>query len=130
MQQMANTTPKKKREALPGLIEKHRGNVSAISRVLKQPRSTIHKLISDDPVLARLLADERERMIDNAEEGLNSAVDKGEAWAVCFTLKTQGKERGYTERSEVTGKDGVDLMPPKVIVEIVSNDRKRKPNTN
>ena len=24
----------------------------------------------------------------------------GEAWAVCFLLKTRGKKRGYTERQE------------------------------
>jgi hypothetical protein len=29
------------------------------------------------------------------------AVLAGEAWAVCFYLKTQAKDRGYVERSEV-----------------------------
>jgi len=47
-------------------------------------------------------------MCDNAESALNRAVINGEAWAVCFTLKTQGKDRGYIERTqqEITGRDG------------------------
>lgn len=98
---MANLTPKKKKDAMPELIAKHRGNLSAIARQLKIPRSSLHVQVQADPDLKQLLADERESMIDNAEEGLNSAVDKGEAWAVCFTLKTQGKERGYVEKSQI-----------------------------
>lgn len=35
-------------------------------------------------------------MLDHAESSLQKAVLKGEAWAVCFFLKTQGKSRGYT----------------------------------
>jgi hypothetical protein len=45
-------------------------------------------------------------MKDNAESALYSAVLGGEAWAVCFYLKTQAKDRGYVERQEMTGKDG------------------------
>ncbi|MEI8016283.1 MAG: hypothetical protein D4R81_07615 [Nitrospiraceae bacterium] len=40
--------------------------------------------------------------LDEAEAALHKAVMRGEAWAVCFTLKTQGKGRGYTERLEVS----------------------------
>jgi hypothetical protein len=44
-----------------------------------------------------------------------------EAWAVCFTLKTIGKGRGYVERNEVTGANGKDFIPP--IIYIPSNGR-------
>lgn len=98
---MANRTPKKKIDAIPQLIPELRGNVSAIARRLKIQRHTLYDLINADDNLKQLLADERERMLDNAEDQLGSAIDKGEAWAVCFTLKTQGKKRGYIERTEV-----------------------------
>jgi hypothetical protein len=39
-------------------------------------------------------------MVDAAESALHRAVLAGEAWAVCFCLKTQGKARGYVERQE------------------------------
>ena len=115
---------------MPELIATHRGNVSAVARQLKMPRSSVHVIIQADPVLKQLLDDERERMLDNAEDRLGLAVDKGEAWAVCFTLKTQGKERGYSERQELTGKDGADLVPRKFEVEIVKNDGDTGTDTN
>lgn len=59
----------------------------------------------------------KERMLDLAESRLGSAVDKGEAWAICFYLKTQGKQRGYVERQEVTGADGAPVAV--TMVEVV-----------
>ncbi len=43
---------------------------------------------------------------DIAEMKLYQAIMDGEQWAVVFRLKTKAKDRGYTERQEVTGKDG------------------------
>ena len=34
----------------------------------------------------------------------------GNLGAIIFFLKTQGKERGYTERQEITGADGTALV--------------------
>ena len=48
-------------------------------------------------------------MLDNTESALYVAALRGEAWAVCFLLKTQGKSRGYVERAELTGKRGGPL---------------------
>ena len=106
---MANLTPKKKRAKIPELIATHRGNVSAIARELQMPRSSLHVIIQDDPTFKQLLADERERMLDNAEDRLGMAVDKGEAWAVCFTLKTQGQERGYIEKQKIEHSGTVEV---------------------
>lgn len=50
-------------------------------------------------------AEGEELRLDIAESALDKAVEAGEAWAVCFFLKTRGKARGYTERHEVTGAD-------------------------
>jgi len=43
----------------------------------------------------------RQRLVDLAETALKKAVKRGEAWAVCFALKTQGKSRGYIERQDI-----------------------------
>ena len=43
----------------------------------------------------------RKRLVDLAETALKKAVKRGEPWAVCFTLKTQGKSRGYIERQDI-----------------------------
>jgi len=87
-------------------IEPTKGNVAAIARALGTSRGTVWNRIQSSPALQSLLADARETMIDNAESSLYRAVLAGEAWAVCFFLKTQGKRRGYVERQEVTGAEG------------------------
>lgn len=61
----------------------------------------------------------RERRLDKAELKLEQAVDKGEAWAIIFTLKTQGKKRGYVERNELTGANGEPV--PIRIIEIIKD---------
>jgi predicted transcriptional regulator len=52
------------------------------------------------------LHSKRRELVDLAEMGLRGAVLAREPWAVTFTLRTLGKDEGYTERHEVTGKDG------------------------
>jgi len=49
------------------------------------------------------------KLIGNAVSKLHAAVNKGEAWAICFTLKTQGKDMGWAERFEHTGKNGAPI---------------------
>jgi len=84
------------------------GNVSAAARSLGLQRHNLHKAIVKSERLQQIVRDGRQSMCDNAESALNRAVINGEAWAVCFTLKTQGKDRGYIERTqqEITGRDG------------------------
>lgn len=57
-------------------------------------------------------------MLDLAEAKLLSAINSGEAWAVCFFLKTQGKKRQYTERVQVTGENGAPLVPTTVTLRV------------
>ena len=48
----------------------------------------------------------RGELVDLGELALRKAVLNGEPWAVGLVLKTLGKERGYVERQEITGKEG------------------------
>lgn len=77
------------------------GNVSAAARALGVKHSTLFYRLKKSARLqeARILAEEQ--ALDVAEDSLLKAVKKGEAWAVCFLLKTRGKRRGYVERQEV-----------------------------
>lgn len=47
-----------------------------------------------------MVDDARGILVDKSELALESAIGAKEAWAVCFTLKTLGKDRGYVERTE------------------------------
>ena len=64
----------------------------------------------------------RSRIVQKAERNLDIALEGGLddpekggrpiQWkATEMTLKTQGKELGYTERQEITGANGKDLVP-------------------
>lgn len=79
---------------------KVKGNVMQAAKNMDLPRSTLSGYIQADDSLVELLNECRQEIVDNAETALHRAVLTGEAWAVCFTLKTQGKNRGYIEREK------------------------------
>lgn len=87
------------------LAEAH-GMVSVAARRLGCNRSTVQRYAQRHESVREALADARELMTDTAELALYEAIQQREAWAVCFYLKTQGKERGYVERQEHTGANG------------------------
>lgn len=82
-------------------LTRTRGMVTAAAKVLNCDRQTIYNAIEKFPEVKECLATAREHSLDLAELSLMSAVGKGEAWAVCFYLKTQGRKRGYVERVDV-----------------------------
>jgi hypothetical protein len=77
------------------------GNIAAVARVFGVSRQAILQFVNRRPMLQAVLHECRETMLDNAESVLYSAVLAGEAWAVCFYLKTQGKARGYIEKLQI-----------------------------
>jgi hypothetical protein len=90
-------------EMLSPIIAEMNGNLSAVARKCRVARRTLYRFIEAHPSLQDVIFDARETMLDNGESALYRAVLNGEAWAVCFFLKTQGKSRGYVERQEHTG---------------------------
>lgn len=94
-----------------------KGMVSVAAKKLGFQRSALYDRIQKSERLQQAIADEREAMTDTAELALHRAIVNGEAWAVCFYLKTQGKSRGYVEKQEfehsggvlIRGYPGVDL---------------------
>ncbi len=52
------------------------------------------------PTIKEVVDERRGERVDIGEAQLDKAVLAGEAWAVQFLLKTQGKDRGYVEKSE------------------------------
>lgn len=85
------------------------GNITMTANALGVARSTVHKRITESPALREIVDDAREGLVDIAESALKREVLAGNIAAIIFTLKTQGKHRGYVERQEVTGADGAPL---------------------
>jgi hypothetical protein len=104
---MAKTAPKKKGRkpildavAVAQALTELQGNIMATAKRFGVARQSVQDLITRTPSLQAVIRDARQGMTDHAESSLNRAVIKGEAWAVCFYLKTQAKDRGYVERVE------------------------------
>src|SRR5678809_72727 len=93
--------PKLDPVAVASAMTELRGNVAGVAQRFNVTRQAVASLIEKTPPLQEVQRDAREGMKDNAESALYRAVLNGEAWAVCFYLKTQAKDRGYIERSEV-----------------------------
>jgi hypothetical protein len=103
-------------EVVAAKLEKHGGNVAKAARALGVRRQSLWRYIGRHPALVDVVHDIRESVKDDAETVLHKALRKGEAWAVCFYLKTQARDRGYVERQELGLDGGVDL---RLVVEIV-----------
>ena len=79
--------------------------------------STAHYWMTNDDAFKQECQEVKELMLDRAElELYNRATTMKERDAcLLFFLKTKGKERGYVERVETTGRDGRDLQSINII---------------
>ena len=64
----------------------------------------------------------RDQTTDIAEGKLYLAIGKGEPWAIALYLRTQGRNRGYFERQELTGAEGGPINIREVIVSLPPED--------
>jgi len=82
-------------------FEAKAGNISAAAKAIGITRTQYHKWRSSDPAFAQACEDVKEGLIDMAETMLLSEMRNGNIAAIIFFLKTQGKKRGYVERTEI-----------------------------
>lgn len=116
-----NSTPKKARrmysdaKIIAALKASNGGVYFAASKLGCDPK-TIYNRADKSPKIQSVIDNARGELVDLAEAALKKAVSNCEGWAVCFTLKTQGKERGYVERTEheLTGKGGGPIATQQV----------------
>ena len=100
------------REELINTLWKCRGNVTRAANELGCTDRTIHSYAAKYSTVKDAITEAREqwssRLADIAELALEKQLAEGRAWAIKFTLSTQGKARGYVERTqlEATGAGG------------------------
>ena len=93
---------------------------TAVAERLGCSRNTVLNYCRRWATVAAAFEQERACLVDLAEGGLRDALIEKQPWAISFTLRTLGKDEGYTERQEVTGKDGGPLVV-QVVEQIVSS---------
>lgn len=90
-------------------IHDKRGNVAAVARSFGMARKNIYERINKSERLQNALENARATMLDNAETVLYEKVLEGHTAELIFFLKTQGKNRGYTEKQEIDHGGGIDI---------------------
>ena len=99
-------------------LEKSLGVVTVACRKTEIPRSTFYKWMNEDEEFASNVQEIENIALDFAESKLHDQIGGGNTSATIFYLKTKGKKRGYIERQEITGADG---MPTNFQIEIIEN---------
>lgn len=94
-------------------------NMSSTAIALNVERKTLYEWINKSPKLQAMINDANESMVDFTETKLIEKINEGDLTAIIFHLKTKGKNRGFVDRSEVTGKDGKDLNTGPITVEVI-----------
>lgn len=75
-------------------------NVSLACQQANIGRTTYYVWLKENPAFKENVENIKEGAIDFAESKLMQQIQNGNTTAILFFLKTQGKERGYVERTE------------------------------
>lgn len=109
-----NSTPKRpstaKRKADMLLsLEKSLGIVTIAALTAGIDRKTHYLWLDKDPKYKAAVLAIEDIALDFAESMLHKNIKAGKEASIIFHLKTKGKRRGYIERREITGEDGMPI---------------------
>lgn len=90
-------------------LNETRGMIYLAAERLGCEADTIYNYAKRYASVREAITRHRQRTTDIAELKLYQAINDGESWAIQYYLRTQGRDRGYVERHEFTGKDGEAL---------------------
>lgn len=87
-------------------LKKNKGYITYAARELGISHTTLREnWVDKHPELQEIIDEEREMDLDRAEKNLGGLADDNKSFshlgAICFTLKTRGKKRGYIETNRV-----------------------------
>ena len=105
-----------KKESILKALEQSLGVVNNACKAAEIPRSTFYKWLKEDEEFAKQVEDIANVALDFAESQLHEQIRENSTAATIFYLKTKGKKRGYIERQEITGADGI---PTSFQIEII-----------
>lgn len=98
-------------------LREYRGNLTYAAKMLECKRHVLLRYIQSNPYLMRVLDSINEETLDQAEWMLMKQVNEGNMAAISLTLKTKGKERGYTERNTVEHEIGGKMKNSAALIE-------------
>jgi hypothetical protein len=95
-------------ERIRAALVNTKGMVYLAARQIPCDPSVIYRRMDREPSLLALKKALKGEMVDTAEVSLYTAVIAGHGWAVKYMLATQGKDRGYEDRSDKDDPDRHD----------------------
>jgi len=98
-------------------LKKTKGMIYLAAEEIGCEPKTIYNHIDKNPTVKAAHQAENEKMLDISELKLYEGVVARESWAVKYHLSTKGKNRGYVEKSIVSGDPD---SPIRIIVERAS----------
>jgi len=101
---------KKRQRVMLEALKKTMGVVQPACEKSGVARATHYGWVQNYPDYAQAVNELREVSIDFAEGKLLQLIDKKNPSATIFFLKTQGRNRGYSERHEIVGANGGPIM--------------------
>jgi hypothetical protein len=90
-------------------FERKMCDVTAASKACGMSRFQVYTWRKADPAFEAEFIEMTERDLDYTESQLKKNIRAGKEASIFFHLKCKGKKRGWVERQEVTGADGVPL---------------------
>lgn len=109
-------------DEIEAALIKGNGINAAAGKILGITGQAVSMRVKKSKRLQRVRAEITEDLIDVAENKLLKAINSDNLTATIFYLKTKGKNRGYSERQEITGKDG-NAVEAKVVIYMPDNGR-------
>lgn len=113
-----NKTEHNKR-AIIDALEKSLGVVTTACKTAGIGRTQFYEWMKD-PVFAEEVNSIQDIALDFAESQLHKQIQGGNTQATIFLLKTKGKKRGFVERQEITGAEG---LPNDITIQIIKGDQ-------
>jgi hypothetical protein len=99
-------------------LRAHHGLLVLTADALGCNRQTLYNYAQRYPAVAEAIAEERERLVDLAEQGLIHHLQEESPWAISLVLRTLGRTRGYGEHLPVGPSDTRARDQPENVITI------------
>lgn len=84
------------------MLEKHGGLITYAARSLNCSYKVLRKYVDNNPSVQKALDTIKLINVEAAERQLRYLVQARNLGAICFTLKCQGRSRGWVENTDIT----------------------------
>ena len=105
-----------RKRAVIAALESSLGIVTTACQKVGVGRTQFYNWMKSDEDFARQVKDIENIAFDFVESQLFRQIQENNVQATMFYLRTKGKNRGYSERTEITGLNGEPLQPMQIIL--------------